>query len=150
MLSRSQQISTMRSLLPAPKLNIYLVTYDRGSDQSGVKKPDHWAVFITKSPSDADGHVFQIVHGRPVFAFSYRDSVMLEGSGSRKKSPVIGKVKANNIAKINEAFWEIPVVNDNPNWNCQNWTRDAIRVLEAMGYVAEGTADNIDDILAAA
>ena len=140
----------MRSLLPGPKLNIYLATYDRGSDQSGVKKPDHWAVFITKSPSDADGHVFQIVHGRPIFAYSYRDSVMLEGSGSRKKSPVIGKVKGSNIAKINEAFEKIPVVNDNPNWNCQNWTRDAIRVLEGMGYVPEGTADNVGDILAAA
>lgn len=60
MLFRSQQISTMLSLLPGPKLNIYLATHDRGSDQSGVKKPDHWAVFLTKSPSDADGHVFQI------------------------------------------------------------------------------------------
>ena len=137
-------------MLPGPKLNIYLATYNHGSDQSSVKKPDHWAVFITKSPSNADGHVFQIVHGCPIFTYSYRDSVMLEGSGSRKKSPIIRKVKGSNIAKISEAFEKIPVVNDNPNWNCQNWTRDVIRVLEGMGYVPEGTADNTDDILVAA
>jgi hypothetical protein len=141
----------MRSLLPK-KLYIYLASYDRGSDQNGVKKPEHWAIFIAKSPNDADGHAFQIVHGRPVFAYSYRDhTVMLGGSGSRKKSPiVIGKVKANKIAKIDEAFARIPVVNDDPNWNCQNWTQDAIRVLESMGYVEKGTADNSGDILAAA
>jgi hypothetical protein len=133
-----------------PKLHIYLASYDRGSDQNGVKKPEHWAIFIAKSPNDADGHAFQIVHGRPVFAYSYRDTVMLGGSGSRRKSPIIGEVKASKIAKIDQAFEQIPVVNDDPNWNCQNWTRDAIRVLEAMGYVAEGTADNSDDILAAA
>jgi hypothetical protein len=96
------------------------------------------------------GHAFQIIHGRTVFEYSYRDDATPGGSGSRKKSPIIGEVKASKIAKINEAFKLIPVVNNDPNWNCQNWTRDAIRVLEDMGYVAKGTADNIDDILAAA
>jgi len=124
----------MRLFSSNPKLHIYLASYDRGSDQNGVKKPEHWAIFIAKSPNDADGHAFQIVRGRPVFAYSYRDTVMLGGSGSRRKSSIIGEVKASKIAKIDQAFEQIPVVNDDPNWNCQNWTRDAIRVLEAMGY----------------
>jgi hypothetical protein len=93
----------MRSLLSKP-LHIYLASYDRGSDQNGVKKPEHWAIFIAKSPNDAEGHAFQIVHGRPVFEYSYRDGATLAGSASRKKSPIIGEVKASKIAKIDEAF----------------------------------------------
>ena len=62
---------------------------------------------------------------------------------SRKKSPVSGKVGASNITKINEALEKIPAVN-------ANWTRDGIRVLEAMGYIAEVATDNVDTILAVA
>jgi hypothetical protein len=149
-LSRSRQIVIMRSLFSNPKLNIYLASYDRGSDQNGIKKPEHWAIFIAKSPNDPDGHAFQIVHGRPVFAYSHRDTATLGASASRKKSPIIGQVKASKIAEIDEAFERIPVLNDDPSWNCQNWTRDAIRVLENMGYVKKGTADDSVNILAAA
>ncbi|KAF8504884.1 hypothetical protein F5888DRAFT_1659547 [Russula emetica] len=138
-------MTRMRSL-SSKKLYIYLASYDRGSDQNGVKKPEHWAIFIAESLNDADGHEFQIIHGHPVFAYSYRDHTVMQGwsrSTCGKKSPIIiGKVKANKIAKIDEAFAGIPVVNDDPNWNCQNWTQDAIRVLESMGYIAKGTADD--------
>jgi hypothetical protein len=45
---------------------------------------------------------------------------------------------------------EIRIVNDDDNWNCQNWTREAIAALEGLGYVAKGTAADIDGVLAAA
>jgi hypothetical protein len=46
----------MRSILSTQKLLIYLVTYDRGLDKNGVKKREHWAIFIAKSPGEVAGH----------------------------------------------------------------------------------------------
>jgi hypothetical protein len=106
--------------------------------------------FIARSPNDEEGHTFQVVHGHPVFAYSYRNTIMPEGSTPRKKSPISGKVKLGKMAAIKAAFERVPVANDDPNWNCQNWTRDAIRALEERGYVPKGTAEKCDDLLAAA
>ena len=134
----------MLSSLSSPKLTIYLATYTRG-----IGKPDHWAIVIATSGIAKDGHAFQIVHGRPFFQYRYRPDAQLSASSSLKQCPAIGKVKASKLDFIDEVLGEIRVVNDDDNWNCQNWTREAIVALEGLGYVTPGTAISIDDILAA-
>lgn len=133
----------MLSLLSSDKLTIYLATYHRG-----VGKPDHWGILVATSETAEDGQIFQIIHGRPFF--EYRSDDHLPPSSTLKKCPAIGKVKARKIDTIAKALGEIRVVNDDENWNCQNWTREAIAMLEGLGCVAKGTAADIDAILARA
>lgn len=133
----------MPRFFSSDKLNIYLATYDRGPG-----KPDHWAIVIARSEDAEDGHTFQIVHGRPFFEYRYRSNARLSASSSLKKYPTIGKVKKSKISEIDEAPGSIEVINNDENWNCQNWIREAVMMLENMGHVTKGTAENIYVILA--
>ena len=132
------------SSLSSPELTIYLATYRRG-----IGKPDHWAIVIATSEFAKDGRVFHLVHGRPFYQYRYRPDAKISASSSLKKCAAIGQVNASKIDLINEVLGEIRVVNDNENWNCQTWTREAIVALEGLGYVTHGTAISIDNILAA-
>ena len=132
----------MKSFFSREKHTIYLTTYARGTG-----KPDHWAIFIATSKQDELGHILQIIHGRPFFEYSHRPNVKISTPGFLNKHVVIGEVRATKIDKIARALGDIPVVNDDEHWNCQSWTRDAILVLEDLGYVEKGTAENIDKML---
>lgn len=124
------------------KFTLSISSYYRGQDwESGEIKPFHWAFFIhtgDKHDPQSPGIAHQL-RGMPG-GFYYRgpEAASLKRSTALKETLEIGQVPDNKLDKITELFRSVEIVKDETSpWNCQDWSLDALMILQAEGFVDE-------------
>ncbi|KAK2757048.1 hypothetical protein FQN54_005017 [Arachnomyces sp. PD_36] len=95
----------------------------------------HWCLWTR----DDDGNelIFEALGSTGTrFTYHSRPVDMLK-SESRKTTPHIGRIEADVWDEVPELLEGVPMNNDDPAWNCQNWIMEAIQALQREGYLEE-------------
>ena len=128
----------LQPTLPEKRFSIQIASYGRGRHPvNNHVMPYHWALFLSDGPSHTDHIIYQL-KGMPG-AFHYdgpeKFDHLSSGLGLKLEEVDVGEVpvqKAKSFEKIIEA---VHISKQEFDWNCQNWTLDALERLKDSGYL---------------
>ena len=107
-------------------LQLVVAQYLRMSHPPGE---EHWAL-VAISPSSPAAHVFQVKGNNDSYTVTTEAIPNIFRSRSLCGGCRVGEIQESNLGWLRDELLKVPVVLLKPEWNCQNWVIDAIRVIK--------------------
>ncbi|KAH9897644.1 hypothetical protein C8Q73DRAFT_787901 [Cubamyces lactineus] len=108
------------------KLLLAIAQYDRRGFPQGY---EHWSL-VAAVPTKEEAYIFDVVGNTDTFTYQTKAKVRLLRSSSLCGGYVVGEVDETYVDWLKDHLATIPVVRNDPTWNCQVWVISAIRELQ--------------------
>ncbi|KAI9816366.1 MAG: hypothetical protein M1832_005123 [Thelocarpon impressellum] len=127
--------------MPSNKDRIYIALYARGGSATmpGGEDTYHWALIVGPKLEVEDGRGTRFHAKSGAFGEWYYDEMEISLLASQMilVRVMIGKVI--DMHRLVGTLRNVPVVQNDPRWNCVEWVRNALEALRADGH-ALGTS----------
>ena len=97
------------------------------------RRTEHWALAVPISHSIA--HVFQLEGNYDTFHYTSARVDRFSESSSMRGGIQIGEIQTGAVSWLGERLKDVRVITCNPDFDCQNWVLDAVRLLRDTGGI---------------
>jgi hypothetical protein len=85
------------------------------------------------NPSVAD--VFEIVGNTDTFEYAPKRVTSFSRSNNLRGGCYIGDINGDIVPWLENRLREIPIIRYNPEWDCQTWIMEALRMMKYDGLI---------------
>lgn len=136
----------------ANKPRLYVTLFAHGASTTTY----HWALTLSPKIEDEESHtestryhVKNEVNTHGAVIWKYEKKFI----GSTRTLQVLArilvdKIEPRDVQKLGAVFENVPLVQDDPNWTCRIWVRDALNALVEAGlgkYFKQSTWDDVEN-----
>lgn len=125
---------------------VYVVQYS--ADHQG--EPHHWSIFVEKDVEKEEGAIFDITGNSSNYVYRHKGKVSMKRSNKYEGRVAVGSMLTTDKrdGEVDKLLKALPIVHNDPHWNCQNWVLKALHEMERTGYLELNKApDHIREYL---
>ncbi|OBZ79746.1 hypothetical protein A0H81_00694 [Grifola frondosa] len=107
----------------------------RGKNSDGSILPLHWAITLRTGGSDNNpiGNRYNAIGNIDTFAYEKETNAIIRNDNWRGSFDV-GSISVDRIPEMESILSQLPIIRQDPNWNCQNWVWSGLRELRWLGF----------------
>ncbi|TRM61821.1 hypothetical protein BD626DRAFT_500643 [Schizophyllum amplum] len=109
-----------------------LIVFQRALD-SHVRRTEHWGLALLLSRTDA--RIFEIVGNTDSFGYVPRPARQYAADPAWRGGYTVGRVAPKDIDALDARLRALPIVRNDPEFDCQTWVLAALRILKQDGLV---------------
>ena len=112
---------------------VYVVQYSAEHPDD----PHHWAIFVEKDAEKEEGAIFDITGTSANYVYRHKGRVSLKRSNKYEGRVAVGSMLGTDKrdGEVDKLLKAIPIVHNDPRWNCQNWVLEALHKMEQKVYL---------------
>ncbi|KAL1756514.1 hypothetical protein FB107DRAFT_290038 [Schizophyllum commune] len=110
-----------------------LIVYQRALD-SHVRRTEHWGLAVLFSRTDA--RIFEIVGNMDSFGYVPRAARKYASDPAWRGGLYIAHVAHADIDALDARLRALPIVKNDPDFDCQTWVLGALRILKQDGVIS--------------
>jgi hypothetical protein len=105
------------------------------------RRTEHWSLVALESLRT--GHEFELIGNIDTFAYVPKVVERFGNYMSLRGGCLVGQIAKDKLGWLKEKLQEVTVVRNNPDFDCQTWVIDALRILKE----SHGEGVEIDNII---
>ncbi|KAG0707084.1 hypothetical protein DFH29DRAFT_1066511 [Suillus ampliporus] len=117
---------------PVVYYNVEVVQFWRGRNERGLYNPLHWAIYIPTGVGI--GNTYHILGNTDTYTLEFRRHQPHANPGAWRGSYKVGRVAAHRLDQFERDLARVPIMRNDPRWNCQDWVWDALRHVRHKGF----------------
>jgi len=103
------------------------------------RRTEHWSLVALRSKNDA--HVFELKGNYDSFTYVPSDVTEFAANPSLRGGCHVGTVGADKVESLKTRLRDVEVIRNNPNFDCQTWVMEALRVMKEDGDIIEDISE---------
>lgn len=111
-----------------------LIVFQRALD-SHVRRTEHWGLALLLSRTDA--RIFEIVGNTDSFGYVPRPARQYAADPAWRGGYTVGRVAPKDIDALDARLRALPIVRNDPEFDCQTWVLAALRILKHVVNVPD-------------
>jgi len=114
-------------------MNVYPLVVAQYDLQGHPRRTEHWSLAVLFS--EAHAHIFEVVGNTDTFVYAPKRVNRFASSDRLRGGCHIANIRGDLIPWLEDKLREIPIIRNNPEWDCQTWVMEALRWMKYNGLV---------------
>ncbi|EGO31234.1 hypothetical protein SERLADRAFT_377101 [Serpula lacrymans var. lacrymans S7.9] len=102
-------------------------------------RTEHWSIAILSSKMNA--RIFELAGNYDTFVYAPKTVTRFTQSQSMMGGCHIANIPASRVNWLEERLKSVPVIRNDPNFDCQTWVIEALRLMKYDGVISQNISE---------